>query len=205
MLSSFIINADEDNLFSVLQATYAAVILTVIAVKAKLRMTFGKSWAMPSEANTALGTTDPGDNGGGYNAAKVVRLAFHDCVKYTDGSGGCDGCLNWKGVGAPVPNNNAKNEQFTWEPLNLADNNGLGDMVEALEKIYTTIDWPFKEASLTASLQQLGKSRADLWQFAGLVALERAIERANRACDLDKWVWIPMIVSGVCNRDTFTI
>ena len=30
-------------------------------------------------------------------------------------------------------------------------------------------------------------SRADLWQFAGLVALERALERANRACDLDYW------------------
>ena len=53
--------------------------------------------------------------------------------------------------------------------------------------IYTTVDWPFKEASLAGSLQQLGKSRADLWQFAGLVALERALERANRACDLDKW------------------
>ena len=44
-----------------------------------------------------------------------------------------------------------------------------------------------QEASLSASLQQLGKSRADLWQFAGLVALERALERANRACDLDDW------------------
>ena len=40
---------------------------------------------------------------------------------------------------------------------------------------------------MEASLQQLGKSRADLWQFAGLVALERSLERANRACDLDKW------------------
>ena len=45
----------------------------------------------------------------------------------------------------------------------------------------------FKEPSLWASLQQLGKSRADLWQFAGLVALEKALERANRACDLDYW------------------
>ena len=35
------------------------------------------------------------------------------------------------------------------------------------------------------SLYQSGKSRADLWQFAGLVALERLIERSNRACDLD--------------------
>ena len=40
---------------------------------------------------------------------------------------------------------------------------------------------------MTASLKQLGKSRADFWQFAGLVMLERALERANRACDLDKW------------------
>ena len=40
---------------------------------------------------------------------------------------------------------------------------------------------------MSASLQQLGKSRADLWQFAGLVALERSLERANRACDLDYW------------------
>lgn len=116
-----------------------------------------------------------------------MKSFINSTISYIDGTGGCDGCLNWKGVGAPVPNNNKKSEQFTWEPLNLADNNGLGDIVQGLEKIYTTIDWPFKEASLRASLQQSGKSRADLWQFAGLVALERAIERANRACDLDKW------------------
>ena len=27
---------------------------------------------------------------------KLLRLTFHDCFKYKDGSGGCDGCLNWK-------------------------------------------------------------------------------------------------------------
>ena len=26
---------------------------------------------------------------------KVLRLAFHDCAKYKDGSGGCDGCINF--------------------------------------------------------------------------------------------------------------
>merc|ERR1719192_700545 len=31
---------------------------------------------------------------------KIMRLVFHDCVRYTDGTGGCDGCLNWSGVGA---------------------------------------------------------------------------------------------------------
>ena len=72
-------------------------------------------------------------------------------------------------------------------PVNETDNAGLFGVVNALEWIYTTTDWPFKEESMGASLQQLGKSRADLWQFAGLIALERALERANRACDLDKW------------------
>ena len=47
------------------------------------------------------------------------------------------------------------------------------------------MDWPWQDAGLPASLQQLGKSRADMWQLAGLIALERSLERANRACDLD--------------------
>ena len=36
----------------------------------------------------------------------IMRLVFHDCVRYTDGAGGCDGCLNWGGVGDPHPNPN---------------------------------------------------------------------------------------------------
>ena len=68
-----------------------------------------------------------------------------------------------------------------------------------LELIYTTIDWPLQTPNLKVptpkkyyhcylsqvSLEQSGKSRSDLWQLAGLVALEQAVERANRACDLD--------------------
>ena len=118
---------------------------------------------------------------------KMLRLAFHDCVRYTDGTGGCDGCLNWRGVGAETPSIFDHSDNYKYDPVNQTDNNGLEDVVEQLELIYTTIDWPLRQASLTGSLQQLGKSRADLWQFAGLVALERALERANRACDLDKW------------------
>ena len=74
---------------------------------------------------------------------------------------------------------------FQFEPMNLTDNHGLDGAVEHLEKIYKTIDWPLKKASLSVSLHQSGKSRSDLWQLAGLVALEEALERANRACDLD--------------------
>ena len=33
----------------------------------------------------------------GRTENKIMRLAFHDCVRYTDGTGGCDGCLNWAG------------------------------------------------------------------------------------------------------------
>ena len=108
-------------------------------------------------------------------------------------------------MGEPAPSPFKKEDFYAFPPANRTDNNGLGDLAIALEWIYTTIDWPFKvismnlpinsdanyvllqEARMEASLQQLGKSRADLWQFAGLVALERSLERANRACDLDKW------------------
>ena len=91
-----------------------------------------------------------------------MRLVFHDCVRYTDGTGGCDGCLNWSGVGADTPNPNFKEDYYQFDPVNQTDNNGLADIVYALELIYTTVNWPFKEASLSGSLQQLGKSRADL-------------------------------------------
>ena len=70
----------------------------VIAVKAKLTFSFNKRNWMSTLAHRAMGTSDPQDNeGGGFDAPKVLRLIFHDCLKYTDGSGGCDGCLNWEG------------------------------------------------------------------------------------------------------------
>ena len=33
------------------------------------------------------------------NAAKILRLGFHQCLKNADGSGGCNGCLNNHGIG----------------------------------------------------------------------------------------------------------
>ena len=99
--------------------------------------------------------------------------------------GGCDGCLNYKGIYVETPSNTDKQKRYTWPAANLTSNKGLDRIVEKLELIYTTVDWPFKEANLEVSLYQSGKSRADLWQLAGLVALEQTLERANRACDLD--------------------
>jgi len=152
----------------------------VLAVKAKLRMSFAKPWGMPNQANTALGTTDPGDNGGNYNAAKVLRLTFHDCLKYTDGTGGCDGCLNWKGVGTrfeDAPNKNL------YADVGDTDNNGLRHTVEVLEAIYTVPGFPSRSPVLAKSLKDSGKSRADLWALAGIVAVEYGIETNNMKCD----------------------
>jgi len=115
----------------------------------------------------------------------LMRLVFHDCMRYTDGTGGCDGCLNWKGVGKSGPSPHDKNDYYKTEPFTETDNNGMDQIAANLELIYTTIDWPFQNTSLEISLYQSGKSRADLWELAGLVALERTMERANRACDLD--------------------
>ena len=65
-------------------------------------------------------------------------------MRYTDGTGGCDGCLNWAGVGNPAPSPFKEEDFYAFPPVNNTDNNGLGDIVEKLELIYTTIDWPFQ-------------------------------------------------------------
>ena len=108
----------------------------------------------------------------------LIRLGFHDCLRYPDGSGGCDGCLSWKNMGSrpSIP----LYEERT-------DNNGLATPVFWLEQLYTRIDWPFSYSgpNYTDTLKNTGKSRADLWAFASLVALERSVERANHACEHD--------------------
>ena len=53
--------------------------------------------------------------------------------------------------------------------------------VRSLELIYTRTDWPPGGARfLSKSLKDSGKSRADLWQFAGNIGLERAIGNTNK-------------------------
>ena len=54
-----------------------------------------------------------------------------------------------------------------------------------LEEIYKTTDFgPF--AAVPQSLFNSGKSRADLWAFAGLVAVKRTVENSNNKCDSTK-------------------
>ena len=73
-------------------------------------------------------------------------------------------------------------EQF--DDLHETNNNGLGYTVELLEEIYTNPKFPRGMApSLEISLKESGKSRADLWAFAAITAVEYGIETNNAVCD----------------------
>ena len=101
--------------------------------------------------------------------------------RYSDGTGGCDGCLNWKGVGF---RHKGGPGGFKWPNVGETNNNGLKWTVEVLEAIYTDEDFPVNFApGLSISLKDSGKSRADLWAFASIVAVEYGIETNNKVCD----------------------
>ena len=76
---------------------------------------------------------------GNQGAPRAIRLGFHDCLKYKDGTGGCDGCLNWQGMGTRF---DGSFKNFTYENVQFGDNNGLKKFVEIMERIYTRTDWP---------------------------------------------------------------
>ena len=98
-----------------------------------------------------------------FSPAKAIRLAFHDCQPYIDGSGGCDGCINFD--------------------ENVAENDVLQHSVAILEKMYHEPDYPPNAPALAKSPRDLGISRADLWNFAGLLALDEASRRSRALCD----------------------
>ena len=112
-------------------------------------------------------------------APQVLRLSFHDCVKYKDGTGGCDGCLNWEGVDVHLE---AVEYAKNFPNMDSGNNNGLGPIVRELERIYTETNYPHDGQWLAQSLRDSGKSRADLWSYAAIVAVEHGIETNNLAC-----------------------
>ena len=63
------------------------------------------------------------------------------------------------------------------------NNNGLGYTVEVLEEIYTNPDFPSNAPSLSISLKNSGKSRADLWAYATILAVEYGVGTNNIQCD----------------------
>jgi len=133
-------------------------------------------------------------------AAKFVRLTFHDCLKETDTGAGCNGCFNFNMVptkwymDGPCSGRRKKvREDFCIKKegdlrpqiQNETDNNNLLWICLVLEEIYTKLEYgPFKMQS--ESLFQSGKSRADLWAYAGLVTVQKTIENNNKKCNDDK-------------------
>ena len=100
----------------------------------------------------------------GFTPSKALRLAFHDCIPYKDGSKGCDGCLNLD--------------------EDLEDNAGLQMTVAVLEKVFEDKDFPQDlGVSLDKSPKDLGMSRADLWAFTGLVSLAFYQKHTKKICD----------------------
>eukprot|EP00403_Amphidinium_massartii_P007978 CAMPEP_0178416952 /NCGR_PEP_ID=MMETSP0689_2-20121128/24328_1 /TAXON_ID=160604 /ORGANISM="Amphidinium massartii, Strain CS-259" /LENGTH=646 /DNA_ID=CAMNT_0020038311 /DNA_START=57 /DNA_END=1997 /DNA_ORIENTATION=- len=118
------------------------------------------------------------------NAAKFVRLGFHDCGRYTDGSGGCDGCLKFDDMFRKY-NDLASGDKRN---LNRKDpvagtHNGLYLAADILEEIYTDPAFPARTQVMDASLKDTGKSRADLWAFAAMVASDYSMLENNLGCD----------------------
>ena len=118
------------------------------------------------------------------NAAKMLRLGFHGCLKFSDGSGGCNGCLNNHNLGLEHRHSCSKGEDNTMLPNTVrTDNAGLELTADILEEIFTNPDFPKGAQKLSESLAQSGKSRADLWNFAQAVAVEMGINNNNDLCD----------------------
>jgi len=111
-------------------------------------------------------------------APNMVRLGFHDCMKYEDGTGGCDGCLNWEAMSfrASLDARKMPNAR-TAKPKWVNGNRGLEASVEYLETVYTT-----RLKATGRSLKETGKSRADLWAFATIAAIDFTINVNNDAC-----------------------
>ena len=88
----------------------------------------------------------------------LFLLSFHDCLRYADGGGGCDGCLNWAGVGSRF-SVDALKYQFLEDDVTETNNNGLEYTVAVLEELYTNPAFPPGAPELWKSLRSTGKSR----------------------------------------------
>ena len=138
-----------------------------------------RSWALPSWPWNGAIKPNPVSHllrKIGPKPGLLIQLAFHDCLKYKDGSGGCDGCLNWHGMGyrsAAMLERIFRRRNGSlvgqWPKFKETTNNKLQLSARSLELIYTLTDWPPGARKLSTSLKESGKSRADLWQFAGYI------------------------------------
>merc|ERR1712176_1066288 len=113
----------------------------------------------------------------------MVRLGFHDCVKYEDGSGGCDGCIDMKGIDyrPTLQSENGRTDPSVRKdkPSWINGNRGLEGAVAFIEEKIFTVGLKSLKGM---SMKQTGRSRADLWAFTVLVAIEFTTGVNNRHC-----------------------
>ena len=79
------------------------------------------------------------------NAAKFLRLGFHDCLTYENGSivNGCDGCLNPTNINYQLPGYGVANGKVKGNPIiTFTDNNNLLQTADVLEEVYTNASFP---------------------------------------------------------------
>jgi len=105
--------------------------------------------------------------------------------------------LNWEGVGYSSPRalakirSERKKKYYRAYPIaRKTNNNKLQLAARSLELMFTVPNWPPGARSLTTSLKETGKSRADLWQFAANVALEKVINETNTLVCIDSEKYI---------------
>ena len=91
----------------------------------------------------------------------------------------CNGCVNTKNMYKRFyehVNDCSHND------TNISEHNGLGPTLEILEKVYKEPSFPPSTPILEMSLFNQGVSRADLWAFAAITAVEYAIDMNNVMC-----------------------
>ena len=95
-------------------------------------------------------------------------------MKYKDGSGGYNGCLNLQNM----------EDSLDWRKYDLlkkdrgaSGHEGLLTTVKLLEQVYTEPAFPVEAPTLNMSMQDKGMSRADLWAFAAILATEIGLQQ----------------------------
>ena len=86
--------------------------------------------------------------------------------------------------GMPIKNSGTKMGDMKFPDVTKTDHNGLLYTADLLEVVYTDPAFPkIKGVVLENSMKESGKSRADLWHFAALVAIHYGANNNNLACN----------------------
>eukprot|EP00928_Gymnodinium_smaydae_P026042 TRINITY_DN20556_c0_g1_i1.p1 TRINITY_DN20556_c0_g1~~TRINITY_DN20556_c0_g1_i1.p1 ORF type:complete len:670 (+),score=113.19 TRINITY_DN20556_c0_g1_i1:50-2059(+) len=125
----------------------------------------------------------------------LLRLGFHSCVPYEDGTGGCDGCVSTEDMFVRY----IRRDPFLHRPAEKKGSNGnMGPALDMLQKIYEDPAFPRGSPVLKKSLKDSGKSRADLYAFAALAAANWGMTNSNNACSHNSSIYSLMNIPFEC-------